>query len=118
MPVQRTETGQFKTTEDSPMSVEQAVWMHPRVMSGELCFRDTRIPVSTLFKFLAQSYTIEEYLEAYGVHRDAFAAVMLAAGQLACETAKRQLPRESAYTKAQPRSYPQLPERRSAPQHA
>ena len=53
----------------------------------------------------------EEYLEQYGVHRDAFAAVMLAAGRLACEAAERQLPPEPANTKARPRSYPQLPAR-------
>ena len=91
------------------MTIEQAVWMHPQVMSGELCFRDTRIPVSTLFRFLARGTTVDEYLEQYGVHRDAFAAVMLAAGRLACEAAERQLPREPANTKARQRPYPQLP---------
>ena len=110
MPLKKTRTGQFTTAENSPMSIEQAVWMHPRVMSGELCFRDTRIPVSTMFKFLARGTTIEEYLEQYGIHRDAFAAVMLAAGQLACETAEQQLRPESANSKACPRSYPQLPD--------
>ena len=56
----------------------------------------------------------EEYLEQYGDHRDAFAAVMLAAGPLACEAAERQLPPEPANTKARPRSYPQLPARTHA----
>ena len=94
MPGQRTDIGRFETAENSPMPIEQAVWMHPEVMSGKLCFRDTRIPISTLFKFLADGSTIEEYLNDYDIDPDAFAAVMLAAGQLACEAAERQLPRE------------------------
>ena len=116
MPGQRTDIGRFKTTENSPMPIEQAVWMHPEVMSGQLCFRDTRIPVSTLFNFLADGATVEEYLDDYDVHRDAFAAVMLAAGRLACEAAERQLPREPASAPARQRRYPQLPNRASAQQ--
>ena len=110
MPPKSADTGRFQTAERSPMTVEQAVWMHPRVMSGSLCFRDTRILVSTLFNFIARGQTIENYLDVFDVHRDAFAAVMLAAGRLACEAAESQLPPEPANSSACQRSYPQLPE--------
>ena len=113
MPARHTDTGRFRTAENSPMPIEKAVWMQPEVMSGELCFRDTRIAPVTLFKLLARGTTIEEYVNAYGVHPDA-----IAAGRLVCEAAKRQLPRERASAPARQRAYPLPPTRSPAQQRA
>ena len=113
MSARHTDTGRFRTAENSPRPVEKAVWMHPEIMSGELCFRATRIAVATLFRFLARGTMIEEYVNAYGVHPDA-----IAAGRLACEAAKRQLPRERASAPARQRAYPLPPTRSPAQQRA
>lgn len=36
------------------MKIEEAVWQDPERMSGALCFRNTRIPVKTLFDHLEE----------------------------------------------------------------
>lgn len=37
----------------------------PEVMSGELCFTGTRVPVQNLFDYLEGSSSLEEFLEDF-----------------------------------------------------
>lgn len=52
----------------------------PRIMSGALCFKGTRVPVQTLFDYLEGSSPLEEFLEDFpSVSREAAIAVLEAA---------------------------------------
>ena len=46
------------------MRLEDALWQDPERMSGAVCFRDTRIPVSVLFDYLVGD-GLEEFYAGY-----------------------------------------------------
>jgi uncharacterized protein (DUF433 family) len=49
----------------------------PGKMSGAWVFRNTRLPISTLFEHLAHAATIDEFIEWYpGVSREQIVAVI------------------------------------------
>jgi len=53
------------------------VWQNPERMSGALCFAHTRLPVSTLFDYLEQGSTLDEFLDCFeGVTREQAVAVL------------------------------------------
>jgi len=53
------------------------VWQNPERMSGALCFAHTRLPVSTLFEYLEQGSTLDEFLDCFeGVTREQAVAVL------------------------------------------
>lgn len=53
------------------------VTQHPEVVSGVPVFEGTRVPVSTLFDYLADSYSLDEFLEAFpSVRRDSALSVL------------------------------------------
>jgi uncharacterized protein (DUF433 family) len=53
------------------------VTQHPEVVSGAPVFEGTRVPVSTLFDYLADNYTLDEFLESFpSVRRDAALSVL------------------------------------------
>ena len=41
------------------------VTQHPEVVSGAPVFEGTRVPVITLFEYLADNYSLNEFLEAF-----------------------------------------------------
>jgi len=47
------------------MSSDELVLIDPDVMGGTPVFRGTRVPISTLFNYLANGYTIAEILECF-----------------------------------------------------
>ncbi len=50
---------------------------HPEVVSGAPVFEGTRVPIATLFEYLADDYTLEEFLESFPpVSRDAALEVL------------------------------------------
>ena len=52
------------------------VWRDPGRLGGTLCFRDTRVPVATLFHYLGAGDTIEEVFDNFpSVTREHVAAV-------------------------------------------
>ena len=54
-----------------------AVSRSPDVMSGAVVFKNTRLPVSTLFGNLASGATVDDFLEWYeGVTREQVGAVL------------------------------------------
>ena len=52
----------------------------PEIMSGALCFADTRVPVKNLFDYLEGSSSLEDFLEDFPtVSRERAVAVLEAA---------------------------------------
>ena len=50
---------------------------NPAKLSGVWCFRGTRLPVATLFEYVDQGSTIDEFLEAFpSVTREQVHAVL------------------------------------------
>ena len=43
--------------------LDEVVWVDPGRMSGEPCFRGTRIPVRMLLEHLAAGFSLDEFLE-------------------------------------------------------
>jgi uncharacterized protein (DUF433 family) len=54
------------------------VIQHPSVVSGAPVFEGTRVPIDTLFEYIADDYSLEEFLEAFpSVSREAATRVLL-----------------------------------------
>jgi len=52
----------------------------PEIMSGALCFTDTRVPVKNLFDYLEGGSSLEEFLEGFpSIPREKAIAVLEAA---------------------------------------
>ena len=54
--------GRQKSKYNHPMS---PISRDPHIMSGELCFTGTRVPVKGLFDWLEDNYTIDDFLENF-----------------------------------------------------
>ena len=53
------------------------VTQHPEIVSGAPVFEGTRVPVATLFEYLADNYSLDEFLDAFpGVSREAAVQVI------------------------------------------
>ena len=39
--------------------------MNPNILGGAPVFKGTRVPVRTLFEYLARGYSLEEFLECF-----------------------------------------------------
>jgi uncharacterized protein (DUF433 family) len=63
------------------------IWINPKRVSGTPCFFGTRVPVKTLFDFLAAGETFEQFLDDFeGVDREQALAVLDLAGRdLLCD---------------------------------
>jgi uncharacterized protein (DUF433 family) len=46
-------------------ALNQIVWTDPERMSGEPCFRNTRVPVYILLEHLESNATLEEFLAGF-----------------------------------------------------
>ncbi len=65
-----------ETTPNLPITVD------PDIVSGTPVFRGTRVPVQTLFDYIADGYTLEEFLDNFPtVKRDDALKVLESAGQ-------------------------------------
>ena len=61
------------------MTILEAVSKHPQVMSGELCFSGTRVPVRNLFGYLKHGDPLNEFLADFpGVSAEQVEAVLTA----------------------------------------
>ena len=67
------------------MTLDQAVWVDPDRMSGAPCFRDSRLPVQQLFDWLADGVSLDEFVEDFGIDRQAAETVLRAAGVDFCD---------------------------------
>jgi uncharacterized protein (DUF433 family) len=53
------------------MNLLDFVTINPEILGGTPVFKNTRVPVRTLFEYLAANYSLEEFLEAFpSVSRD------------------------------------------------
>ena len=53
------------------------VIQHPEIVSGAPVFENTRVPVSALFGYLEDDYTLDEFLESFpSVSREAALKVL------------------------------------------
>lgn len=60
---------------DSPLAA--FLWINPGRLHGEPCFRDTRVPVQTLFEYLGAGDTLDEFVDGFPpVTREQAAAVV------------------------------------------
>jgi uncharacterized protein (DUF433 family) len=64
------------------LTLEEAVWKDSRRMSGEVCFRNTRIPIRLFFGYLAAGSLDEFYDEYPDVSRAQGDALLQAAERL------------------------------------
>ena len=63
---------EIKKLQDLPVT-----W-HPEIVSGAPVFENTRVPVATLFDYLADNYTLDEFIESFpSVTREAALKVLL-----------------------------------------
>jgi uncharacterized protein (DUF433 family) len=47
------------------MDTSDLITVDPDILGGTPVFKGTRVPVKTLFKYLADSYTLDEFLECF-----------------------------------------------------
>jgi uncharacterized protein (DUF433 family) len=67
------------------MDINEALWQDENRVSGAVCFRGTRIPVSILFDYL-ETGSLEEFFRGYpDVSREQVHAVLEASKELVSE---------------------------------
>jgi uncharacterized protein (DUF433 family) len=47
------------------MDIRDLITVDPEVLGGTPVFKGTRVPVKTLFEYLEDNYTIEQFLECF-----------------------------------------------------
>ena len=47
------------------MSGNDLITVNPEILGGTPVFRGTRVPVKTLFEYLENNYSIEEFVECF-----------------------------------------------------
>lgn len=47
------------------MAMPSLIMVDPEVLGGIPVFKDTRVPVATLFDYLEDDYSLEEFLECF-----------------------------------------------------
>jgi uncharacterized protein (DUF433 family) len=53
------------------MSASELITIDPDILGGTPVFKGTRVPVKTLFEYLENNYSLEEFLECFAsVTRD------------------------------------------------
>jgi uncharacterized protein (DUF433 family) len=48
-----------------PVSTRDLITVNPNILGGTPVFKGTRVPVKTLFEYLENDYTLEEFLECF-----------------------------------------------------
>ena len=49
----------------SDMTMQSLIMVDPEVLGGTPVFKGTRVPVATLFAYLEDDYSLEEFLECF-----------------------------------------------------
>jgi len=47
------------------MDIRDLITADPDILGGTPVFKDTRVPVKTLFEYLEDNYTLEQFLECF-----------------------------------------------------
>jgi uncharacterized protein (DUF433 family) len=68
--------------------ISNVVSVHPEIVSGTPVFKNTRVPIQTLFDYLATGESLEVYLEDYpSVEKEQIFSVIDLAGKLLVQLA-------------------------------
>jgi uncharacterized protein (DUF433 family) len=59
------------------MSSSDVITIDPEILGGTPVFKGTRVPVRTLFEYLEENYTLDEFLECFPSVTRAMAVRML-----------------------------------------
>ena len=52
-------------TVEQKVQLDEIVWVDPDRMSGEACFKGTRVPVQALIDHIEGNSTLDEFLEGF-----------------------------------------------------
>jgi uncharacterized protein (DUF433 family) len=52
-------------TAEQKARLDEIVWVDPERLSGEACFKGTRVPVQTLIEHIEGNSTLEDFLEGF-----------------------------------------------------
>jgi uncharacterized protein (DUF433 family) len=52
-------------TAEQKALLDQIVWVDPERLSGEACFKGTRVPVQALIEHIEGNSTLEDFLEGF-----------------------------------------------------
>ncbi|HKY26508.1 MAG TPA: DUF433 domain-containing protein [Pyrinomonadaceae bacterium] len=70
------------------MNPEDLITIDPDILGGTPVFKGTRVPITTLFEYLQNDYSLEEFLECFpSVSRDLAHQVLERSGQALLSTA-------------------------------
>jgi uncharacterized protein (DUF433 family) len=47
------------------MNAEDLITINPEILGGAPVFKGTRVPIKTLFEYLENNYSLEEFLECF-----------------------------------------------------
>lgn len=47
------------------MNASDLITVNPNILGGTPVFRGTRVPIKTLFEYLENDYTLEEFIECF-----------------------------------------------------
>ncbi|HEY1174282.1 MAG TPA: DUF433 domain-containing protein [Verrucomicrobiae bacterium] len=47
------------------MKTSELITVDPEIMGGSPVFKGTRVPVNTFFEYLADNYTLDEFIECF-----------------------------------------------------
>jgi len=47
------------------MNAEDLITIDPEILGGAPVFKGTRVPIKTLFEYLENNYSLEEFLECF-----------------------------------------------------
>jgi uncharacterized protein (DUF433 family) len=47
------------------MDTSDLITIHPEILGGTPVFKGTRVPVKSLFEYLEDNYTLEQFLECF-----------------------------------------------------
>ncbi len=70
------------------MRFDELVTIDPEILGGTPVFKGTRVPVKTLFDYLQNNYTLEEFLECFPSVTKEMARAILERSEAALTTAR------------------------------
>ena len=68
---------------DAGMEANKLVTIDPDILGGTAVFKGTRVPIRTLFDYIRDNYTLEQFLECFPTVTAEMARRVLAIAELA-----------------------------------
>ena len=76
----------LETPERAPIPIQEAVWIDPNQPGHIPCFRNTSIPIKTVFEWLANGKTRNDILENFPITPEALTTVLFTSAHLIRDT--------------------------------